>query len=50
VQRDELSLDFASVTDRIASYDWDADEIKALVREEGRLLAAEAGLLAQQPS
>lgn len=44
--RDDLSMDFANVTDSIASYEWDMNEIKALVREEGRLLADEARLFA----
>ena len=45
-KRDELSMDFAGVTAGIASYDWDMTGIKALVREEGRLLAAEIRELA----
>ncbi len=45
-ERDELSMDFARVTAGIASYDWDMTGIKALVREEGRLLAAESQALA----
>jgi flavin-dependent dehydrogenase len=45
-QRELASTAFADVTDRIASYSWDLDEIKALVREEGVLLAEEATALA----
>jgi flavin-dependent dehydrogenase len=44
--RDRLSLDFAAVTSRIASYQWNTETIKQLVREEGRLLAQEAEALA----
>jgi 2-polyprenyl-6-methoxyphenol hydroxylase-like FAD-dependent oxidoreductase len=49
-RRDQLSADFADVTNRIASYAWDIDEIKALVREEGHLLAEEARLLSATAS
>lgn len=46
-ERDRLSLEFAEVTSRIASYDWDTETIKKLVREEGRLLSYEAKALAR---
>lgn len=41
-RRDELGVGFASITCDIASYNWDIDRIKELVRDEGRLLAKEA--------
>ena len=41
-RRDELGVDFASITSDIASYNWDINRIKELVRDEGRLLAKEA--------
>jgi flavin-dependent dehydrogenase len=45
-RRDQLSAEFAAVTSQIASYEWDMQDIKALVRKEGRLLAAEAQAIA----